>query len=177
MHSRMIKTKFTLRFIMTVVAVTAVVMAYFSNQYYARNVVLLIEDKQTWESVTANKKCLLLIGGATDLAAINFREHYRKFAICADGNGYRSLEIFLESDGDAPHDPWGICLRLCNDGRIPPNTLENCGIGKLVWVDNGEFVDSINIRDFLSPNLSDLKENQSALNRHLSKKTKTLFEQ
>lgn len=150
MYRRIASPKFTLKSLLVLFTLIAIGIALVSNNYHRRDLTTQIVDRASWDSATQNEKCLLLIGGDTDLEARNFRETYRKFGIWSEKNGYHPLEIYLESHGGAPNDPWGICLRLCNNGRIPPNTFENCGVGKLIWVENGILVDSMNVSEILA---------------------------
>lgn len=169
MKRRIATPSFSLGSLLFLISLIAISCAYSSHKLSKRDVALSIESQAIWDRETQNAQCVLLIGGDWDLDARKFEKTYRRFAKECKRNGYRPLKVFLEGHQGAPQDPWGICLRLCNDGNIPPDTFDNCGVGHIAWVEDGKLIDLVHVSEFLS-------ESEPARLDALSQRTTRLFE-
>ena len=103
-----------------------------------------IATPDEWHLATRSGKRIVFVGANWNPLVIMFREQFQQFANwCEHNSDYLPMRIDLHSTTSGPM--WDLVMELCRTHEIPYGSMKFMGSGVVVWLEDGEVIDSAHI--------------------------------
>lgn len=135
--------KISLRTILKMIALVAVVLAITRLILLQPSMPTSIRTRSEWTTATQRGNCILYVNCEWNIDVVVFGKSFSQFCESSMRNAdVQPLEILLRAD-EQSSDGWQICENLWISNGLYSGGLKNLnGAGRIVWLKDGKVVDS-----------------------------------